>query len=295
VAEGLSEMVTLSFADAETNRRLPGFVGQALTPLALRNPLSSETGELRRSPLAGLVRALTRNVGLGASFVGAFELGKGYGLDPEGHRHEVPAAALVLHGTWPPRGVEQSGPLDAKGIVGNLCAGLGIDDARVEWRVLPEVSFLHPGKAALVAIDGGPVGVCGALHPEVVQNADLAGEVWLAELDLLGLAHYVPRRVTLKPIPRFPAITRDIAVVVDEPFRAGEIVQEIRALANPHIESVRLFDCYRGAPVPAGKKSLAYTIGYRALDRTLTDDDVKALHGAVLESLQRRFRLEFRS
>src|SRR5262249_58782219 len=84
VAEGLTEMVTISFTDAVTNQRLPGFVGRDLVPLAVLNPLSSEMGALRLTPLAGLVRALARNVGLGASFVGAFELGKGYGRRPDG-------------------------------------------------------------------------------------------------------------------------------------------------------------------------------------------------------------------
>ncbi len=299
VAEGLVEMVTLAFADADTNRRLPGFVGRSLAPLAVVNPLSSETGELRRTPLAGLLHALVRNVGVGAPFVGAFELGRAYGCAPDGTPREMPAAALVLYGAWPARGVERSGPavdfLDVKAVVGNLLAGLGIDGERVGYQPPGEIAFLHPGQSASVTVDGAAVGVLGALHPEVVQAADLAGEVWVAELDLPGLAHYGPRRVTLKPIPRFPAVTRDIAVVVDEPFRSGEIVQDIHTLGHPQIESVRLFDCYRGAPVPAGKKSLAYTIAYRAADRTLTDDDVKGLHGTVLERLQQRFRLEFRS
>jgi len=84
-------------------------------------------------------------------------------------------------------------------------------------------------------------------------------------------------------------------VIVDETFHAGDIIEEIRALANPQIESVRVFDCYRGAPVPSGKKSLAYSIAYRAADRSLTDDEVNALHAAVRERLAGRFRLEFRS
>jgi phenylalanyl-tRNA synthetase beta chain len=106
---------------------------------------------------------------------------------------------------------------------------------------------------------------------------------------------YVPRRVALTPLARFPAVTRDIAVVVDEAFRAGEIVEEVRALAEPHIESVRLFDCYRGAPIAAGKKSLAYTIAYRAADRTLTDEEVNSFHAAVVDRLVRRFSLELRT
>jgi phenylalanyl-tRNA synthetase beta chain len=298
-AEGLSEMVTLTFTDADTNRRLPGFVGRQLRPLAVRNPLSSETGELRLTPLAGLVRALSVNRKQGASFVGAFELGKGFGVDEQGVRRERRAVAVVLAGVWPPSGVERSGPpvdfLDLKGVCGNLVAGLGIDEARVSWAPAGEVAFLHPGKAALLAVDGAPIGGLGALHPEVAQACDLAGEVWLAELDFADLAHYVPRRIALRPVPRFPAVTRDLAVIVDEAFRAGEIVEEVRAVGSSQIESVRLFDCYRGAPIPPGKKSLAYSIAYRASDRTLTDDEVNALHAAVLERLSGRFRIELRT
>jgi phenylalanyl-tRNA synthetase beta chain len=99
----------------------------------------------------------------------------------------------------------------------------------------------------------------------------------------------------LRPLPRFPAVVRDIAVVVDEPVRAGDILEEVRALGCPQIESVRLFDCYRGAPIPAGKKSLAYSIAYRAPDRTLTDDEVNGLHARVLDRLAARFPLEFRT
>ena len=188
VAEGLSEMVTLSLTDAESNRLLPGFVGRALAPVDVRNPLSSETGQLRLSPLSGLLRALRMNVDRGASFVGAFELGKGYGLDAGGVAREPRAIAIVLHGTWPARGLERSGPPvefgDVKGIVGALLAGFGIDEARVRWQPTGEAPFLHPAQTAAITIDGDLVGMLGALHPEIVQARDISGETLLAELDL---------------------------------------------------------------------------------------------------------------
>jgi phenylalanyl-tRNA synthetase beta chain len=274
-------------------------VGRGLVPIDVRNPLSSETGQLRRSPLSGLLRALRMNVDRGAGFVGAFEIGKGYGLEAGGTAREPRAIAMLLHGAWPPRGLERTGPAvefaDLKGIVVALLAGFGLDETVLRFRPTSEASFLHPAQAATVEVDGTALGVLGALHPEIVHARDISGETLLAELDLCEVARYGPRRVTVRPLPRFPAVTRDLAVIVEETFHAGDIVEEIRALANPQIETVRLFDCYRGAPIPSGKKSLAYSVSYRAADRSLTDDEVNALHATVRERLQARFPLEFRS
>ncbi len=300
VAEGLSEMVTLTFVDTESNQRFPGFVGAGLAPVAVTNPMSSEMGELRRSPLSGLVRAARLNVAHGASFVGAFEIGKGYGRDAGGQPREPRAISLLLCGAWPARGVERIGPpldfLDLKGCVQNLLAGLGAAGEVVAWRPGPEAAFLHPGKSAAVVVDGRTVGVAGALHPRLAQVVDLPGEVWLCELDFTEVAHYRPRRVGLRPLPRFPAVSRDIAVVVDEVFLAESVLQEIRDLGDPLIETASLFDCYRGAPIAAGRKSLGYTIAYRAADRTLTDDEVNAAHQRVRAHLAATFdAIELRS
>src|SRR4029453_16938582 len=143
-------MVSLSLTDAESNRLLPGFVGYELAPIDVRNPLSSETGQLRRSPLSGLLRALRMNVDRGASFVGAFELGKGYGLDAEGTAREPRAVAIVLHGTWPPRGLERTGPpgelADLKGLGAGLLGGFGMDETQVRFRPTSEMTFLPPAQ-----------------------------------------------------------------------------------------------------------------------------------------------------
>ncbi|HKA30516.1 MAG TPA: phenylalanine--tRNA ligase subunit beta [Candidatus Binatia bacterium] len=299
VAEGLSEMVTLSLTDPETNRLLPGWVGEGVEPILLANALSSELSELRRSPLAGLARAARLNRAHGAGFVGAFELGTGFGRDGQGAVRERRAIAGLLCGAWPPRGAERSGPpvdfFDLKGVVQNLLAGLGLGEDEVGWRPAGDSTFLHPGKTARVEVAGQAIGIAGALHPGIAQTLDLAGEVWLFELDFTKVAHYRPRRVALRSLPRFPAVTRDIALVVDESFLAETILEEIRAWADPLVESASLFDCYRGMPVPEGKKSLAYTIAYRAADRTLTDDEANAAHDRVRAHLSARFALTLRS
>lgn len=299
VAAGLTEMVTISFADDATDDRVPGFRGAALQPIAIRNPLSSEWSRMRRSPLSGLLRVLGGNLAQGAAGVAAFELGKGYGLDAAGVRREPRVVSVVVCGNWPAGGVERLGPAmgfaDLKGAVAGMLAGVGAADEDVRWEASSDTPWLHPGKTAVIRLAGNVVGVAGALHPEVAQVLDLPAEVWLAELDFEEVGHYRPRRAGVRPLPRFPAVARDIAVIVDEVFPADTILEEIRALGDPLIASASLFDCYRGAPISPGKKSLAYTIAYRAPDRTLTDDEVNAVHARVRDHLRARCALELRS
>jgi phenylalanyl-tRNA synthetase beta chain len=256
-------------------------------------------GMLRRSPLLGVLGVLATNRGRGAEFVGVFEIGKGYGVDPAGRRQEPRSVAIALDGTWPPCGIERRGPAvsfaDLKGVVENLLDRLGGCDEERRWQRATDVPFLHPGKSAWIEAGGVRLGGLGVLHPRVAQVLDLPTEIVVAELDFWGVGQYRPARLGVRPLPRYPSVTRDIAMVVDEDFPTDAIGGEVRALGEPLIESVRLFDCYRGAPIADGRKSLAYTIAYRAPDRTLTDDEVNALQERLRRHLAGRFALELRS
>jgi len=128
----------------------------------------------------------------------------------------------------------------------------------------------------------------GELHP------DLSGELeipagWVFELDFDKLLEYAPRRIVTQTLPRFPAVERDLAIVVDRDFASQQVISWINNLGEPLIEHVEVFDQYLGAPIPDGKKSLAYKVSYRAEDKTLTDAEINGLHQNLVQRLRDTF------
>jgi phenylalanyl-tRNA synthetase beta chain len=157
-----------------------------------------------------------------------------------------------------------------------------------------ELEFLHPGKSANLRLGGSTLGYLGELHPNLADQLGVP-PVLLFELDLEKLLEYAPRRIVTESLPRFPAVERDVAIVVDREFAAQQIISWIAALGEPWIERVEVFDQYLGAPIPDGKKSLAYRVSYRAEDKTLTDLEVNELHQKLVGRLGETFGAERRS
>jgi phenylalanyl-tRNA synthetase beta chain len=158
------------------------------------------------------------------------------------------------------------------------------------------VAWLHPRSACEVTVRGQRAGAFGELHPSLADALSLPRTALAGELDLdllLDAATLVPR---FRGLAKFPASLRDVAVVVDERVSAAEVLGEIaRADAKGLVEETLLFDVYRGAPLPAGRKNLAFSLRFRAADRTLTDEEVNALHAAIVERLGQAFHAELRA
>jgi phenylalanyl-tRNA synthetase beta chain len=256
--------------------------------------MSSEAAEMRQSLLPNLLLAAARNRRQGASWLRAFELGTVFWL--EGEPRERQAVAGLLTGTIPQRGLlreERSESFyDAKGVIEALCGELGVD--AVEWLAERIPPFLHPGQTAVVRCRGDLLGYVGGLHPEVARAAELGDDGWVFELDFEKLESYASRRITFQPLPKYPTVVRDLAIVADEDFAAQTVLDTIAQCSDLPVDSVRLFDLYRGAPLPAGKKSLAYSIAYRAADRTLTDEEVNRLHQSLIERITGQLGVELR-
>jgi phenylalanyl-tRNA synthetase beta chain len=293
---GFDEMITLAMVSADDNREFPGLPELTGRGVALANPLSVDTAELRRSLLPGLIRALAENRRQGAGHVAGFSLGRVFAREDDRY-HEIAVLSLLLAGVWPPTTVGAAGRAcdfsDLRGTLESVFAELHIEGVRFE-AIGSEAAYLHPGKAARVDIGGVACGYVGALHPDLIASRNLGGEPWVAELDLMRVVQYCPGRVIFRPLPRFPAVSRDIAVIVDDGFPAQQVLDTVKEAAEPLVEEVRVFDHYTGSPIPAGKKSLAYTIAYRASNRTLTDDEVNAMHDQLVARLVRQLPLEVR-
>jgi phenylalanyl-tRNA synthetase beta chain len=182
-----------------------------------------------------------------------------------------------------------------KGVIESLLAGLRIQGAKFQQPGTP-APHLHPGRQALlIGPDGGAWGSLGELHPRLARALDIAQpRLILAELELAPIqvcSKEVPR---VKPVPRFPAALRDIAVVVDNSISAGELREGILEAGGGLVAACRLFDLFSGQGIAPGKKSIAFALGYQAPDKTLTDKEIDQAHRKVEDHLRKRFGAQVR-
>jgi phenylalanyl-tRNA synthetase beta chain len=159
---------------------------------------------------------------------------------------------------------------------------------------LDENETFHPGKSAVARLGDQTLGLIGALHPNIEEELALMESNCLFELDLDKLLPYSPPRLAFRGLPRFPAVVRDLALVGEQDFPSSRVVEFIREWRSELVEDVALFDEYVGAPMDPGKKSLAYSISYRASDRTLTDEEVNLLHNELTAALREALPVELR-
>lgn len=267
-ARGYYEAVNLAFVSHALLQTWG--LGGEWVPLA--NPLSADLAVMRPSLLPGLIEALSHNRARQQERVRLFELGRVFAAgDPP---VETPSLAIVACGQaraeqWG----EASRPLDFFDLKGDLDALIAWGGEPWRWSVhadgLP--GWLHPGRGARVVRDAQTVGYLGALHPQLAKALDLGPDVHVLELALEPvLGRRLPKA---QPVPRFPAVRRDIAVDVPEQVGWSQIEHTVRDSVGAALAELRLFDCYRGKGVEAGRKSLAMGLILQDASRTLTDDD----------------------
>jgi phenylalanyl-tRNA synthetase beta chain len=182
-----------------------------------------------------------------------------------------------------------------KGIVEAYFRAFGIPQTAEFEPAGTAAPYLHPGRSATVKLDGAIVGVLGELHPAEALRLELNDPCVLFELDSQHLLTYVSlARHAIIPPPRFPAVRRDLALVVERDFPADRIRREVSGIESALLESVEVFDVYEGNPITPGKKSVALACRYRAQDRTLTDEEVNRAHAVLIEQAKALLGAELR-
>ena len=296
-AAGLQEVINYSLTTGETLARVrPATELEANAPLQLRNTLSSEHEVLRTSLRHSLIETVDRNLRAGADEIAIFEAGRIYaprrGADgPLPDEREVVAGVLcgADRDRWGSPLERALGFFDAKGVLDELGERL---DVTFEYEPSAEHGLLA-GRCAQVSVGGAAVGTLGEVHPDTLEAFGVEPPVALFELDLAALLEAAPGRRSAEPVPRFPAVEQDLALVVDEGVPAGALqvlIEQSRLVAE-----ARVFDVYRGEQLPAGKKSIAFAIRYQAPDRTLTSEDANREQARILQRLAREHGAEQRA
>jgi phenylalanyl-tRNA synthetase beta chain len=286
-ASGLNETMTYSFGDPGDVARMRDQLADGEVACELLNPMSVEQSVLRRSLLPGLLRSVSYNQRRGVPNVHLYEIGSTFRTS-EGRKQpkERSVVAGVLAGAWhPPAWDVPTTSLDfydGKGVLETLARELGADKLRFR---AGDVAFLQPGRAADVLIGGDVIGWLGEVHPLVAQAFTADVPVVAFELDLAALVRAAKDVKTFTDVARFPSIELDVALLVPEDVTAERIEQSSRSAGGKLLESVSIFDVYRGQGVPAGKKSVAIALTYRAADRTLTAEEVTAAHERLVRKV----------
>jgi len=293
---GLQEVINYTLTNPKAVQQFDP-LRRAVNPadyLELANTLSSERTILRQSLLPTMLETLQRNA-RAQGRVSVFEVGHVYLPKGEPLPKEPSHLGILMWGlredvSW----LQQQGQLeffDLKGIIEKLVAGLGIQGAQHCPNHHP--SF-HPGRCASLQMGADDIGVYGELHPQVAAAFDVQGRVCAAEFNLDLLLTHVPAAQAYTPLPRFPAVMQDIALILDRQVPSDQVQALILELGQPLLTRAHLFDVYTGEHVPAGKRSLAYALTYQAPDRTLTDEEVSQLHRKIQQGLQEKLGAEIR-
>ena len=254
----------------------------------LRNPLGEENAVMRTILTPAMLETLGRNFSRSIENVKAFEIGKTFSknlIDPDGLPDEQDALAIGCYG----KSVDF---FVLKGMIVEFLQVLGID----ELVFTPESDYgvYHPGRCARISYKGEELGIMGEIHPDVADRFEIGTRCYCAEFMFDTIMRHAKTDASYTPLPRYPSTSRDIALLVDEDQSVGEMEQLIKANGADILERVRLFDIYRGAQVAEGKKSVAFTLTYRDLNKTLTDDDVAKVHDLILAALKGTFNAVLR-
>ncbi|MFC2070809.1 phenylalanine--tRNA ligase subunit beta [Chloroflexota bacterium] len=283
---GFQELVTYTLTSMEMiTNLLPETGSPELKPLRLHNPMTSEQEYLRPNLRANLLTALSSNRKHEDGGIRIYEVGKIYIPRPGELPEERDILCGLISGPWIDKSWKTEGELpdffEAKGIVEGLLGQLKLTASFEQY----SDESLISGKQAAVVVDSNRIGVVGEVHPKVCENFEIAEHVYLFEIDMAALLLHATGDRMYRPIYRFPAMVRDMALVTDTGITHQMVMNIIKS--SPLVTEVSIFDVYSGEQVPPGKKSLAYRLTFQSPDHTLTDKEVNKVEKQILDRLSK--------
>lgn len=279
--QGYNEIMTYSFVSPSQVELLKLPQADTLrSQIKLINPLGEEYSAMRTTLMGNLMEVLARNYNRRLPEAFAFEIGNVF--IPKGQPvTELPEEIQrVVMGAYGP----SADFFTLKGAVENLFAGLGIDG--IKYVAKKDHSTFHPGRCAEVFAGELSLGYMGEVHPSVMEAFGIDTKTYMAEFNFTALVGLSNRDAKYKALPKFPAMTRDIAVLVKDEVASGDIISLIERNGKGILESVKLFDVYKGKQIEEGWKSMAYALVFRASDKTLTDEEVNKVFQKILTTLE---------
>ena len=287
---GLSQIITFSFMhkDGLTNMMLPEGDNR-YTAIPILNPISEEFPYMRTTLVPAVIEAAKRNIAQQNKDLWLFETANVYepkALPLTEVSHERPMACGIMMGkvteaVWN-QAQRDTDFYDVKGVVDGLLAKLGL----TQYDIQPSSeSYYHPGVSAHYTVNGVTIANYGELHPQVVKNFDLSGKVYMFEIDLEAVLSIIVPPFRYQSFSKFPGTSRDLAIVAPVSVTSGDIVALIKEHGGEYLESVSIFDVYKGEHIEAGYRSLAYNLQFRSMEGTLNDEDIDGAIQAIIDAL----------
>ncbi len=286
-SQGMYEIYTYTFTSPSVFDKLNIPLDSDLrNTVKITNPLGEDTSVMRTTTIASMLDILSRNYNYRNASAKLFEVGKVF---VPSQNNELPdemiKITLGIYGG-------KTDFYDIKGICESLFRKLHADNVRYE--AVSDNPTFHPGRCARITAGGKTLGIIGEIHPAVSRKYGLETPVYIGELDFESVFLNSRTDIKFKELPKYPAVTRDIAMLVDKNVPVADIEEIIRKASGKLLESVQLFDVYEGEQIPEGKKSVAYSAVYRASDRSLTGEEVQKAFDKTVRSLEHRIGAQLR-
>lgn len=285
VSQGMYETLTFSFIGPKLLDMINSNNEEYKKNVVITNPLGEDTSIMRPTLIPSVLSTLSLNYARRNESAKIYELANVY-IAREGEKlpDEHKNIALGMYGNCD--------FFDMKGAVEYLLNVLKIED--VEYVSVNDNTTFHPGRCANLVKDGKTIGVLGEVHPTVAKNFDMDCRVYICEIDFNTLLSFYNEDVKYKQLPKYPAVSRDIAMLLDDNINVYEIEKIIKKCSGNILEGYKLFDVYKGAQIPEGKKSVAYSVTFRASDRTLTDEEITEVFNKILKTLEKNLGAQLR-